>query len=76
MKITHHFNEMTEAKRPQDEFMDGRDWIFETIEHGGEFPDTMPQAIKATDAQGRSAIYLPVSVNGKVVDHSHFENQP
>ena len=34
--------------------MNGTDLRFETIEHGGEYPDTMPQAIKLVDAEGRS----------------------
>ena len=36
------------------------------------YPDSMPQAIKATDAEGRSCVYLPVSVNGHVVDSKGF----
>jgi hypothetical protein len=35
--------------RPQDAYGDGRDWKFETGEHGGDEPDNMPQAITATD---------------------------
>jgi len=31
-------------------------------------PDTMPQAIKLTDAAGRSCIYVPITQNDKVVD--------
>ena len=65
---SHRFRVMTEDQRPQDPCMDGDGWTFETLEHGGEFPDEMPQAIKATDAEGRSCIYLPVTENGKVVD--------
>jgi hypothetical protein len=38
------------------------------LEHGGEYPDTMPQAIKLIDAEGRSCIYVPIMQNGKVVD--------
>ena len=72
MYHAHNYEEMTEDKRPQDEHMDGRGWKFETLEHGGEYPDMMPQAIRATDAQGRSCIYLPVTVNGKVVDSKGF----
>jgi hypothetical protein len=34
--------------------MDGTGLRFETFDHGGEYPDTMPQAIKLTDAEGRS----------------------
>jgi hypothetical protein len=38
------------------------------MEHGGEYPDTMPQAIKLIDAEGRSCIYVPITQDGKVVD--------
>ncbi len=41
MKLTHKFAEMTPEKRPQDPHMDGTGLRFETMEHGGEFPDTM-----------------------------------
>jgi len=43
---------MTPEKRPQDPHMDGTGLRFETMEHGGEYPDTMPQAIKLIDAEG------------------------
>ena len=42
------------------------------MDHGGEYPDTMPQAIKLTDAQSRSCIYVPIMQNGKVVDSQGF----
>jgi hypothetical protein len=32
----------------------------------------MPQAIKLTDAEGRSCIYVPITQNGKVVDRQGF----
>ncbi|HYS90421.1 MAG TPA: hypothetical protein VEN78_36305 [Bradyrhizobium sp.] len=67
MKLTHRFAEMTPDKRPQDPYMDGTGLRFETM-HCGEYPDTMPQAIKLTDAEGRSAIYVPITQAGKVVD--------
>ena len=54
MKLTHEFAEMTPEKRPQDPHMDGTGLRFETMEHSGEYPDTMPQAIKLIDAEGRS----------------------
>jgi hypothetical protein len=73
MKMIHVYEEMTEDKRPQDDSFDGAGWTFQTLEHGGEYPDMMPQAIKATDKEGRSCIYVPVKVNGKVVDSKHFE---
>lgn len=44
--------------RPQDPHLDGRDLKFETLEHGGAEPDTMPNAIRITDPQGRSAVYV------------------
>lgn len=55
-------------KRPQDRSLDGRGLNFKTLEHGGEYPDTMPQAIRMTDPLGRSAIYVPLKIDGKVVD--------
>lgn len=72
MYCAHKYETMTPEKRPQDDSMDGRDWTFETLEHGGEYPDLMPQAIRATDAEGRSCLYVPVSVGGKVVDSKGF----
>lgn len=69
---SHTFAPMTEEKRPQDAFMDARDWRFETLEHGGQYPDMMPQAIRATDSEGRSCIYVPVKVDGEVVDSHGF----
>ena len=72
MYSAHNYEQMTEEKRPQDEFLDGRDWKFTTLEHGGEFPDCMPQAIRGTDSQGRSCVYTAVSQNGRVVDSKGF----
>jgi hypothetical protein len=39
MTLTHKFVEMTPDKRPQDPYMDGTGLHFETMEHGGEYPD-------------------------------------
>jgi hypothetical protein len=72
MKLTHKFAELTPEKRPQDPHMDGTGLRFETLEHGGDFPDTMPQPIKLIDAEGRSCIYVPITQNGKVVDSLGF----
>jgi hypothetical protein len=66
MKLTHRFAELTSEKRPQDPTLDGTGLRFETMEHGGEYPDTMPQA--RVDAEGRSCIYVPITQFGKVVD--------
>src|SRR6516225_6229308 len=54
------FDELTAEMRPQDTYGDGRDWTFETGEHGGDEPDNMPQTIKATDAIGHWALYVPL----------------
>jgi hypothetical protein len=72
VKLTHKFARMTPEKRPQDPNMDGTGLTFETMEHGGEYSDTMPQAIKLTDAEGRSCIYVPITQNGKVVDSQGY----
>jgi len=68
MRVVHEYRSLPAEKRPQDPSQDGRGWKFETLEHGGEYPDTMPQAIRATDPQGRSVVYVPIKVDGKVVD--------
>jgi hypothetical protein len=55
--------------------MDGTGLTFETLEHGDdEFTDTMPQAIRLTDAEGRSYIYVPQ--DGKVVDSEGYPFGP
>jgi hypothetical protein len=56
--------------------MDGTDLTFETLEHGGEYPDTMPQAIRLTNAEGRPCIYVPITQNGKVVDSEGYSFDP
>ena len=67
---------MTAEKRPQDPRMDGTGLRFETMEHGGEYPDAMPQAIKLTGAEGRSCIYVPITQDGKVVDSYGYSFDP
>ena len=71
MKLVRQFPELTPEKRPQDPSMDGTGLHFETMEHGGDYPDTMPQAVKLVDAEGRSCIYVPISQDGKLVDSQH-----
>jgi hypothetical protein len=36
----------------------------------------MPQAIKLTDARGRSCIYRPIMQDGKIVDSQGFSFDP
>jgi len=55
------FRELTYTMRPQDPHGDGTGLRFETGEHGGDYPDYMPPAITVTDAQGRRAVYVPLS---------------
>lgn len=57
--LLHRYEEMTPEKRPQDPRRDGTGLRFDTAEHGGACPDTMPQAVVVTDAAGRSAVYVP-----------------
>jgi hypothetical protein len=38
------------------------------MDHGGEYPDAMPQAIRLIDAEGRSCIYVPITQGDRVVD--------
>jgi hypothetical protein len=60
------------SERPEDQEMDGSGLRFETLAHGGEFADKMPQAIRATDRKGRSSLYVPITVDGRVVDSKGF----
>jgi len=48
---------------PQDPRGDGAGWTFKTLEHDEH---TFPTAIKAKDAEGRSCIYIPLKVGGKI----------
>ncbi len=69
---SHTYRPLPRDQRPQDHLGDGRGWTFRTMEHGGESPDMMPQSIVASDAQGRSRVYVPVREDGKVVDSISF----
>ena len=46
------------------------------MEHGGEYPDSVPQAIKLIDAECRSCVYVPVTQDGRVVDSQGFAFDP
>jgi hypothetical protein len=45
--------------RPQDPLRDGRGLTFKAVEHGGDEPDEMPQAVEVTDQQGRWCLFVP-----------------
>ena len=41
-----------------------------------EYPDTMPQATKLIDAEGRSCVYVPIMQDGKVVESRGYLFDP
>jgi len=56
--------------------MNGKGLRFETVDHGGEYTDQMPQAIKLTDPLGRSCLYVPITQDGRVVDSLGYAFDP
>ena len=59
-------------ERSQDERMDGKDLSFEPLTFGGEYDDNMPMSIRVTDPEGRSCVYVPITVEGRVVGSKRF----
>lgn len=76
MKLMWRFKRLAAEDRPQDPSLDGTGLRFETMDHGGDYDDAMPQAIKLTDAKGRSCIYVPFSQDGKLVDSRAYASEP
>jgi hypothetical protein len=76
MKLTQRFHDLVVDKCPQDPLLDGTGLRFETLDHGGEYPHTMPQAIKLIDAEGRSCICVLITQDGKVVDSQGYSLDP
>jgi len=72
-RLIHRYEPMAPADRPQDPQHDGAALAFEALEHGGEYPDDMPQAIRVTDAKGRNCVYVPTREEGRVVKSQGFE---
>jgi hypothetical protein len=68
VKLMRKFPLLPPDRRPQDPNLDGAGLRFEALDLGVEYPDTMPQAIRLTEALGRSCLHLPTTQNGKVVD--------
>ena len=58
------FDVLEPEDRPCDTYGDGRSLRFITSEHDEM---TMPQAIEVSDAEGRWAVYVPLEINGKIV---------
>ena len=75
---SHRFERMTAEMRPQDDdALDGSGLKFEPLEHGGEFPDLTPMAIRVTDADGRWCIYHPTKdIDGKIVRSHGYDFNP
>jgi len=71
MKLTHKFAEMTPAKRPQDLHMDGTGLRFETMDHGGEYPDNAASN-QAHRRRGPMLHLRADHADGKVVDSQGF----
>ena len=65
MKLTHKFAEMTPEKRPQDPHMDGTGLRIETLEHGGEYPDTNAPSHRLINAEGRCCICVSIVQNAR-----------
>jgi hypothetical protein len=61
------------AERPQDQYGDGSDLRFRILEYGGEYADDMPASIRVIDSEGRSCVYSPITVEGRVVDSKGFK---
>jgi hypothetical protein len=76
LKLIHRFRALAPDKRPQDPHLNGTGLRFETLDHGGEYPDTMPQAVRLTDALGRSCIYVAITQDGRVVDSQGYALDP
>jgi hypothetical protein len=51
MSATQALRELIETMRPQDRHGDGTGLRSDAGEHGGDYPDNIPQAITVTDAQ-------------------------
>jgi len=49
-----------------------KDLSFEPLTFGGEYDDNMPMSIRVTDPEGRSCVYVPITVDGRVVDSNGF----
>ena len=60
IRTSHVYEEMTPERRPQDPCIDGRGCRFETLEHGGHEPDSMPQAIRSPMPKAAHASTCPL----------------
>jgi hypothetical protein len=70
MKAIIEYDELAPEDRPQDDSQTGEDWTFETLEHDEM---SFPRAIRATDAEGRSCIYLAEGTEGQAINIKWIE---
>lgn len=70
MYHAHNYELAKPEELPQDPGMEGDEWTFITLEHGGPPVDDggyFPFAILATDAEGRQHLYQATLVSGEPV---------
>jgi hypothetical protein len=72
MTHVHVFRSLTAVNRPQDLTLDGSSLRFETMDHGGQFSDRFPNAVKVTDSEGRWCVYTPIQAAGQEVQSLGF----
>ncbi|MBV9527745.1 hypothetical protein [Sphingomonas sp.] len=59
----HTCEDLTPDQRPQDPSRTGRMLRFTPLEHDGDYPDTMPQALRVADRAGHALTYVPSQVS-------------
>jgi hypothetical protein len=58
MRTNHELEGLAPEQRPRDPRGDGAGLRLEPLENGGDCPDAMPQAVRVTDGEGRSCLYV------------------
>jgi hypothetical protein len=72
IKLIVEYEQIAPEKLPLDPSLTGEGWTFEPEEHD---EITFPNAIKATDAEGRSYTYLAVGPDWREVRITNIERQ-
>jgi hypothetical protein len=70
MKAIIEFEPFPPEKRLEDHSQTAEGWKFETLEHDEM---TFPPVIRATDAQGRSCLYVAFGPDGGAIDIKKVE---
>jgi hypothetical protein len=73
MKAVIDYEHFAQEKRLEDVGQTAEGWKFETLEH-----DEMnfPPVIRATDAEGRSCLYVAYGPDGSAIDIKNVEIKP